>query len=160
LSLYASHLPLDANATLGHNAIICQQLDLTEVEPFAEYAGYKIGFKGVLPEVLTLDQFKAKLNETLSTECISVGSGDLIRKIGVVSGGAADAISEAAYEDLDALVTGEFAHQHVHLVQELEIPLIAAGHYKTEVPGIKGLQKLVEKEFGLETEFIDLPTGY
>ena len=160
LSLYASHLPLDANATLGHNAIICAQLGLSEVMPFAEYAGYKIGFKGVLPEVLTLEQLKVQLNETLDTSCISIGSGDLIQRIGVVSGGAADAITEAEREGLDALVTGEFVHQHVHLVEELGIPLIAAGHYKTEVPGIKGLQRLVEAEFDVETVFIDLPTGY
>ena len=160
LSLYASHLPLDANGTLGHNAIMSAQLELTEVEPFAEYAGYKIGFKGKLPEVLTLEQLKNKLNVILNTQCASIGSGDLIRSIGVVSGGAADAITEAGREGLDALVTGEFVHQHVHLVQELGIPLIAAGHYKTEVPGIKGLQKLVEEEFEVETLFIDLPTGY
>jgi len=160
LSLYASHLPLDANATLGHNAIICKELALTEVEPFAEYAGYKIGFKGILPEVLTLNKLKEKLNTLLGTDCVSLGSGDLIRRVGVVSGGAADAITEAEREGLDVLVTGEFVHQHVHLIQELGIPLIAAGHYKTEVPGIKGLQELVEAKFEVETAFIDLPTGY
>ena len=160
LSLYASHLPLDANETLGHNAIISQQLELSDVEPFAEYAGYKIGFKGKLPEVLTLEQLEQKLNAVLGTSCHSIGSGDLISRIGVVSGGAADAITEAEREGLDVLVTGEFVHQHVHLVQELGIPLIAAGHYKTEVPGIKGLQRLVQEHFDVETVFIDLPTGY
>ena len=160
LSLYASHLPLDAHPTLGHNAVICQQLGLTDVHPFAEYAGYKIGFYGSLPEAVTLDALKNKLNTILDTTSISLGENDLIRKIGVVSGGAADEISDAAKEGLDAFVTGEFVHQHVHLVQELGIPLIAAGHYKTEVPGVKALATLLEENFAVETVFIDLPTGY
>jgi putative NIF3 family GTP cyclohydrolase 1 type 2 len=103
---------------------------------------------------------KLKLDGLLDTHCLSIGSGDLISKVGIVSGGAADAITEAAREGLDVLVTGEFVHQHIHLIEELGIPLVAAGHYKTEVPGVKGLQRLVEEKFGIETVFIDLPTGY
>jgi putative NIF3 family GTP cyclohydrolase 1 type 2 len=34
---------------------------------------------------------------------------------------------------------------------------VAAGHYATEVGGIKSLGEVVAREFGVETEFLDIP---
>ncbi len=162
LSLYAAHLPLDAHNELGHNAQIAKRLEITDPKPFAEYAGNDIGFYGQLKEAVSLEQFVETVNSALSTDSIVINPNDskrTIKSVGIVSGGAADEVVAAAELGLDAYITGEFIHQHYHTINELDIPLIAAGHYKSEVPGIEAVMENLEQEFGIETLFIDIPTG-
>ena len=46
LSLAAYHLPLDAHAEVGNNALICAELGLERGEPFGAYKGTTLGFVG------------------------------------------------------------------------------------------------------------------
>jgi putative NIF3 family GTP cyclohydrolase 1 type 2 len=43
--------------------------------------------------------------------------------------------------------------------QDLGIVVIYAGHYATETLGVRALGDLVANEFGIESTFLDLPTG-
>jgi putative NIF3 family GTP cyclohydrolase 1 type 2 len=49
LVLFALHLPLDAHPEVGNNSGMAGHLGLENLEPFGEYKGKKIGFKGTLP---------------------------------------------------------------------------------------------------------------
>lgn len=161
LSLYGVHLPLDAHPVYGHNACISKMLNLQNVEEFGQYVGYNIGFSGELPEALTVSQLVELLNDKLDTNCSFYGadSHTLVERIGIVSGGAADDITEADTRKLDAYITGEMNHYHVHSAEELKPVLITAGHYKTEVPGVRAVMKAVAEYFNVECKFYDLPTG-
>lgn len=44
-------------------------------------------------------------------------------------------------------------------VAERPINVIYGGHYLTETVGVKALARKLAAQFGLETVFIDLPTG-
>ena len=48
MSLYAAHLPLDANDMIGHNALLANMISLKNLKPFGLYHGYHIGFQGNL----------------------------------------------------------------------------------------------------------------
>jgi len=37
--------------------------------------------------------------------------------------------------------------------------VLFAGHYLSEAPGVKAFQKIIAQKTGLETCFIDIPTG-
>ena len=37
--------------------------------------------------------------------------------------------------------------------------VLAMGHYRTETPGVLAVMDAVKKQFGIEVEFVDLPTG-
>ena len=87
------------------------------------------------------------------------GGPEVVRGVGVLTGGGASAIKEAAERGLDALVTGEGAHHHFHEAMELGVNLYLAGHYATETCGVKALGDSLGREFELEWEFLDLPTG-
>src|SRR5947209_15147845 len=50
IALAAYHLPLDAHAELGNNALICRELGLERREPFGTAGGRPIGFVGEAPE--------------------------------------------------------------------------------------------------------------
>ena len=160
MSLYAAHLPLDAHPTLGHNAQIADRLELRHREPFAEYAGVKVGLIGDLPEPLGAESLAAQVNAVLDTECRVIDFADApISRIGVVSGSGTSALEESQKRGCQALITGDVSHTDYHTIRELGGCLIVAGHYKTEYPGILAVLDLLATEFGVETEFIDLPTG-
>ncbi len=157
LGLYSAHLPLDMHPILGNNKVLADQLELNELEPFGEYEGQKIGFKGRL-KLLSAEELGAKLEDKLGSPVKVIGSGE-VQTLGVVSGGAADILSQAAVAGLDAYLTGEGSNHHYHEAIENECVLILAGHYATETGGVKAVGKHLEEQFGIKTEFIDYPTG-
>ena len=158
LSLLAYHLCLDAHPTLGNNAILCDLLGVTEREPFAEHHGRTIAFAGRLQPGLTLDELVGRVRERVSSEVLVFADGPpRIERIAVVSGGAAGDIRAAAAAGAHAFITGEAAEPTLHLARELGVHYIAAGHYATEVFGVRAVGNLVAGEFGIDHEFIDLP---
>lgn len=160
LALYAAHLPLDLHAELGNNAALARRMGLEEVEPFGIYNGVKIGFKGILPQPLGLDDALDRLGLTRET-CLSLlpFGGETISRVAVVSGGAATEVYQALDEEVDLYITGEVSHQIYHHCLEGGIHFAAGGHYLTETYGVREVARRVSRDLGLETEFIDVPTG-
>lgn len=177
ISLYAAHLPLDAQGNFGHNAIIADMLKLYNKSMFAEMLGFEVGVKGQLKNSLKAEEIAELLNSELS-QIISSYSAyteeslleehqvvlpkkeGKIEKVGIVTGNAGmKGIFSALSEGLDCLITGEFGHTMYHLARENNISVIALGHYKTEVPGVIAVMDMLKNEFDLKTEFINIPTG-
>ena len=161
LALYAVHLPLDSHERYGNNAGISAMLKLNNIEPFGLYKGKKIGFKGAMPKPKTMDDILEML-DLRKEECQGVlpFGPDKIDTVGIISGGAAREVEQAMQEELDIFITGEMSHQIYHQCLEGGINLIAGGHYKTEICGVKLLSEKVATDLGLETIFIDVPTGF
>ena len=160
LALYAMHLPLDAHEEVGNNAAIVRELGLQEIVPFGEHGSRKIGFKGVFSEPKNLDAVLERMN--LSREECSViypFGKDAIVSVGVVSGGASDDVTQAIGEDLDLFITGEGTHQVYHTCLEGRVNMVAAGHYHTERYGVQSTAAKCSRDTGLDTFFIDVPTG-
>ncbi len=160
IALYAVHLPLDLHPTLGNNAAMTEKLGMHDLEPFGEYGGVKIGFKGTLPEPLSIDGVIETLgfDRCRCTAVLPFGP-NAIRRVGVVSGKAIREIDQAKDEGLDLFITGESSHTIYHYCLEEKINLLAAGHYQTETFGVKSVSKVVSGETDVETVFIDIPTG-
>lgn len=161
ISLIAYHLPLDAHPEIGNNAVLANLLDLQGREPFFEYDGEPIGFCGILPRATNVTTLAQLLERELGGRCLILPGKNKHRlvRVGIVSGGGADAIEDCAKLELDCLITGEVTHQYVHLARELGITVIAGGHYATETTGIKALQQCIAEYFKVSCEFIDYPTG-
>ena len=160
LALWASHLPLDAHPAFGNNAGLAQALGLAELQPFGDYRGTKIGFRGTLPEPLKLDRiceilFHGRENVL---QILPFGKQE-IRTVGLVSGGAAMEVSEAIALGLDLYVTGDADHTIYHQALEAGINVVSGGHYATETWGVRLLADHLRKETGVSTVFLDLPTG-
>lgn len=160
IALYAAHLPLDAHPTVGNNARIAEVLGLTSCEPFGEYHGVRIGYKGVLPEACDVDSLVERLGlaQEASLSVLPFGRKE-VRTVGIVSGAAVSQVSQALEEQLDVFITGEPSHQIYHQCLEQGITVIAGGHYRTEVFGPEAMCRLMKKELGVETQFIEVPTG-
>ena len=176
ISLYAAHLPLDSHPTIGHNALIADMLQLKNKKMFAKYCDTNIGFTGTLPKPLSANELSELFNIELSTlitsylnensiesspaSCFVLDNCKKVNKVGVISGGSGlEGVVAALKEGVDCLITGEFEHQNYHLAKENGLAVIAAGHYKTETPGIFGMMVSIKEKFDIETEFVDIPTG-
>jgi putative NIF3 family GTP cyclohydrolase 1 type 2 len=79
--------------------------------------------------------------------------------VAIVSGGAPFEALQAIGAGIDLYVTGEPSHSVYHQIVESGLAFIAAGHYATEVWGVKAVAARLAAEKGVETVFIDLPTG-
>jgi dinuclear metal center YbgI/SA1388 family protein len=158
LSLVAYHLCLDAHASLGNNAILCERLGVTELEPFAEHHGRTIGFIGNLRPRLAIGDLVARVREQVNPDPLLLAEGpETVERVAVVSGSAAGDLDSAAAAGAQAFVTGEAGEPSLHRARELGMHMIAAGHYATEVFGVRAVGELAARRFGIGHEFIDLP---
>ena len=159
LSLFACHLPLDANMEVGNNIGIANVLNLENCTPFGKYKGNLIGVKGNLKTPLILDDIKKQLLGENEPAYIVPGGKNQITSVAIVSGGAPFSVYEAIEEDIDLFITGDKSHEVYHTCLEEGINMISAGHYATEIYGVKLLGAWLKEEYNIESIFIDLPTG-
>jgi dinuclear metal center YbgI/SA1388 family protein len=160
LALYAAHLPLDQHPEVGNNIGMANALGLSQVEPFGAYRGVKIGYKGILPAAARLEQVVSRLFGDHSGQTRTLPFGpESITKVGIVSGGAAGEVTQAVDEGLDLFITGEPLHAVYHHCLESRVHVIFAGHYQSETFGVRLLSQKLARDTGLETVFIDVPTG-
>ena len=160
LALYAIHLPLDQHGEVGNNAVLASRLGLENIEPFGEHHGMHIGWKGNLSAGMTIDGIQQRLfGVSADISGVLPFGPSPIRSVGIVSGGASWDVLEAIDQDLDLFITGEPAHSVYHHCLEAGINVLFAGHYQTETWGVEALSRRCASDLGLETTFVDLPTG-
>lgn len=161
IGLVAYHLPLDAHPALGNNALLAATLGAARSdEPFAIHAGQPIGClaelpgEGVVPSELTERVRQA----TGGREPLVYDAGPgLIRKLAIVTGAGVGFLADAAEAGADALITGEVPERAMSEARELNVRLIAAGHYATETFGVRALGEHLAARFEVESVFIDVP---
>ncbi len=159
LNLYAAHLPLDLHPESGNNIGLARLLDIADPQPFGSYKGIDIGFSGSLPAPLPVQSLADRLRERIGgpTQVLPFGP-ERVSTVGIVSGGGSDSLDEAIEKGLDCLITGEPQHWNHHRALEGTIHVIYAGHYHTEMLGVKALGELLEQRFGVASTFLDIPT--
>jgi dinuclear metal center YbgI/SA1388 family protein len=158
IALLAYHLPLDRHPELGNNALAAKALGLFSIEPFAEYQGQPIGFRGRYPEPVAPAELVERCRTAFGREPLAFLDGpDPIASVGIVSGGAPGEIHQAVAAGLDAYLTGEPTEWVMHVARENRIHFLACGHHATERLGIRALGEHLAGRFGLEHEFVDVP---
>ncbi len=162
MSLAAYHLPLDKHSRLGNNAGLCDALGLgDERDGFGDVRGHALGVAACYPQPLSRDRFVERIGEGV------LGGGhprfvfpygpEQVTRVGVCTGAASDLLTAAAEAGCDAFVTGELAERSGALAQELGITLVAAGHYATEVFGVRRLAEELSKHFDdLHAEYVEV----
>jgi len=162
VALYVSHLPLDGHQELGNAAGVADLLSLESREAFGEVGPETVGQFGECREPIPRDELTATLNEELDTDgrvVQTLGFGpEQVEQVAVLTGSGVDWLDEAVAVGADALVTGEGKQQVYHEAKEAGVNVVLAGHYATETFGVQSLQALAE-EWGLETTYVDHPTG-
>lgn len=160
ISLYASHLPLDAHPEIGNSACLGQLLGLEDIRPFGTYRGQSIGFVGSLPEVRPVRDVLNALGESLDGIKGSALHGPpRVERVAVVSGGAGSLVAEAVDANVDLMVTGETEHTSAVFAKESSLNVAFFGHYATETLGVKALAEKLESEHSIVWKFVGKTTG-
>ncbi|MFB6156870.1 MAG: Nif3-like dinuclear metal center hexameric protein [Haloferacaceae archaeon] len=162
LALYVSHLPLDGHPELGNAAGLADLIGLRDREPFGALGSEHLGVRGRAAEPRDVADLAALLDRELDTGAGGVRvldfGPDRVRDVAVLTGSGADYVGEARDAGVDALVTGEGKGKAYHEAREAGLNVLLAGHYATETFGVRALRERAES-WGLETTFVDHPTG-
>jgi len=161
ISLYAVHLPLDCHDEVGNNVELARILGFELGQKFADYHGIEIGFIAETDRALTRAALAGRIAKRLNCRVERLDFGPAkIKKIGIVSGGAAEFAADAKDLGCGAFVTGETSHTAYHLAREARINVMYAGHYASETVGVKALGRHIREKMSLDCKFISAPTGY
>ncbi|MFN2471862.1 MAG: Nif3-like dinuclear metal center hexameric protein [Gaiellaceae bacterium] len=153
ITLAAYHLALDAHLELGNNASLARELGIRVEGPFAG-----IGVAGLVEDGTDAEAFAALVESRLGRRPLVFAEGpQTIRRVAIVSGGAARDVVGAAQAGFDLFLTGEPGEPTLHTARELGIHFVAAGHYATERLGVQALSERLAERFGLDWEFLELP---
>lgn len=160
INLYAAHLPLDAHAEVGNNAVLAQMLGVSVTAWWGDVMGTKLGVSGSLSQPVALSQFVDAVNQQLHTAARVLAHGPAqVERVAILSGFGADEVAAVHALGVDTYVTGETSHAHYWAAADYGLNIIYAGHYATETVGVKALGEHLQQRFGLATRFFDFPTG-
>jgi dinuclear metal center YbgI/SA1388 family protein len=164
ISLAAYHLPLDKHARLGNNTGLCDALALGPTrEAFGEVRGTPLGLAGAWATPLSREDAIGRVAggvlQGATPRFVFPYGPAQVRKVGVCSGAASDLLEAAALAGCDMFVTGELAERAGDLAKELQITLVAAGHYATEVFGAQRIVDELKRQFpAIDARFVGVPS--
>lgn len=158
MALYSAHLPLDVHPDVGNNAVLASRLGVQVEGTFGDYKGVDVGVHGILE--LRREALCARLDDLLGVRVKMIPGGpERVGRVGVLTGGGGSYVAAAVEAGLDALVTGEGSHHTYFEATEGGLNLYYGGHYATEIWGVRALGAHLAERFGVDWEFLDLPTG-
>jgi len=159
LAIYSAHLPLDGHLDLGNSILLGRAIEPDAAwEPFFPYKGFNIGVRATveIPRIELVQRFEQAIE---GKSHICAAGPEVVRNIGIVTGGAGDSVAAMKALGIDTFLTGEGPHWSYTLAEELGVNLLYGGHYATETFGVVALAEHLNNTLGLPWEFIDHPTG-
>jgi len=162
IALYGVHLPLDAHSVVGNNIELVRAwikffgIEGEELEKFGSYHGKTIGYGIRWESPVLWEQVKDFcVQEHLDYQGYNFGNKEEIYSVSFVSGGGWDALEEGKDGNFDMHFTGEVAHQHLTRAKDIGQSLVVAGHYETEVYGVRSLAEHLKDKFEVKVVFLD-----
>lgn len=158
LNLFGYHLPLDGHQEIGNAVALAEELSMTDLKPFALYKRQPMGTMGKLSAPMSAKSLQEKLEKVLNHKVVVATPNEeqIIKTIGIITGGANNDWVKAVDEGLDAYLTGEISEYNWHDSKEAGIHYFAGGHHATEKFGIQKLMTKVKQDFPkLKTAFFD-----
>lgn len=154
IALLRYHLPLDAHQELGNNWKAARDLGWQNLEYFGMCNNSLIGVSGTFAPISFID-FVNKLEKYYGNKATLVEVKKEIFSAALISGGAHKYIQEAARAGVDCFITGTFDDPTWDIAHEENISFCAFGHAATEKIGPKALAEYIQKNYNIESIFID-----
>lgn len=138
IAVYSSHTNLDITNN-GTNDTLFKLLNLQDKQPLMELEkeGYSLGRVGTLDKPVTLKDFSVFVKESLKLTSIRYTGNDekVIRKVGLCTGASSDynIFKKAKEKGCDLYITGDIKFHEAQTAMEMDLCLIDATHYASEV---------------------------
>jgi dinuclear metal center YbgI/SA1388 family protein len=164
IAVYSAHLPLDLHPEIGNNVLLARRLGLEPTAGFARFQTIDVGVSGSSEiETATLVQRAGTLAREHGGGVVATpfDAGRITRRFGICTGAGADSatLREAVAKGLDTVIVGEGPHHTAVEAPELGLVVIYAGHYATETLGVRALGERLAERFGVQSSFIEAPSG-
>ncbi len=157
LSLIGYHYLLDSHPEIGHNVSIIRALGGKPVEPYGK-DGW--GWVGEIPGGSSLTDALERCQALFQGNGFYYPFGNqTVHRVVSLSGSGAPRPNDYDWliaNNIDLFITGEPREWNQELCREAGISMVAGGHYHTEIIGVNELSKVIQKEFDVEIEFIDV----
>jgi putative NIF3 family GTP cyclohydrolase 1 type 2 len=103
------------------------------------------------------ERFKDLVRRAIGAEIRTMDFGRrTVRTVAVVSGGAAAEAEEAGRKGIDVYLSGEPALSAYNTARDYGFNAVFAGHYATEVFGVRALAERLRTRLRVRAEFLDL----
>ncbi|MDD3260874.1 MAG: Nif3-like dinuclear metal center hexameric protein [Oscillospiraceae bacterium] len=143
-----AHTNLDMAAG-GVNTALAACLQLQHVHTLAEYQPeLPEALMGDLTAALEPQAFAKQVKKQLACDGLRYTNGKRkVKTVGLCSGGGADLLYAAVDAGCEGFVTGESKHNLLLDAEQLQLTLVDAGHYATEVIVLDPLMKRISAQF-------------
>lgn len=110
---------------------------------------FGIGRVGYLATPIAYEDFLLKVKKELSIEYLrTAGPKALsIQKVALCTGSGAEFMYQAKRKGADIYITGDIKYHEAQMAKDLDLSLIDAGHFATEIIMIEGLKKYLDQAF-------------
>lgn len=160
ISLLTYHLPLDAHYEVGNNWKAARDLGWQQLAPFGFYNNKYIGVKGTFHPI-EIETFKSKIEKYYHHfATVALKGKKLVSSAALISGAAYKELLQAAKENIDCFITGNFDEPAWSMAQEEQIHFLALGHSATETVGPKALAAKLSQQFEVACVFLDIPNPF
>jgi len=161
ISLVGYHLPLDAHLEVGNAKALADKLEMIDLKAFGDHKGSPTGVKGKLKSPCSANELSSKLQTILNHKVLmsTYNEDEIIKSIGIITGGANSDWIQAMRAGLDCYITGEMSEHDWHEAKESNMHFLAGGHNATEQFGVQELMRhLHEKYLDRKLEFYYIPS--
>lgn len=147
IGVVSYHLAFDLNLTFGVNPRLANILQMTNLTPFAIKDTIPLGMLGDISPV-ALDSFIACLEEVFGVPpAVDTKYVETVQRIAIV-GAMTDAfVRDAATQDVQLYVTGQFRQPAKVAVQETRMTIAVIGHAIGEYWGLLSLASLLRERW-------------
>ena len=154
----ASHLPFDERLTIGFNPDLAEALGVSGIEVLGTKEGRPLGMVGDFDDGSFAHLVARITAEFGAPEAVEPGSGAAIRRIAIVGAMTSALVREAAERGADVYITGQMRVPARAAIAETGIAVVAIGHRRSEVWGLRLLARLLREEWPeLHTVVLDAP---
>lgn len=147
INIFTMHTNLDI-ATEGVNYALAKAIGIKKYEILKEMNvlnGETLGYGGISEiEECSIYEYAEKIKQYLMCPYIKVHCKDslkMVKKIAFCGGSGSSFISDAVKEHADLYLTGDINYHDAQYAQEFDLAIIDAGHFYTELPILKEMNK-------------------
>ncbi len=145
IGILAYHRAFDLTLTLGLNPLLAKALHMTSVVPFAFKDSVPLGMHGNVPST-PLGTFVALLTETFAVPPeVPAAYTETVNRLAVVGAMNDALIREAAAQNVQLYITGQFRQPTCRAVSETRMTVAIIGHTPSELWGLRVLANLLRQ---------------
>ncbi len=141
IAVISAHTSYDCAAG-GVSDILAETVGLQNIHA-SECGLFRLGDTSTQSAVQFAERVKAKLNANVS---VTLPQKE-IHCVAVCGGAGADFITAAKQQGADLFLTGEAKHHELLDACTLDISVVCAGHFETEIPAVHALCARIQNEF-------------